>query len=85
MIWAGQLPHGIFPNELIAHKWVTDGPDIWSDTIQFNKDCHPSIAKGFVWDSTDVTNEVVACTTVLNKYKRDWKQGMWIRIPYGIR
>ena len=64
-----------FPNELIAHKWVTDGPDIWSDTIQFNKDCHPSIAKGFVWDSTDVTNEVVACTTVLNKYKKGLETG----------
>ena len=55
--------------------WVTDGPDIWSDTIQFNKDCHPSIAKGFVWDSTDVTNEVVACTTVLNKYKKGLETG----------
>lgn len=59
-----------FPNELIAHKWVTDGATIWEDTIQFNKDCHPSQAKGFVWDSTDVTNEVVACTTVKNKYEK---------------
>jgi putative aldouronate transport system substrate-binding protein len=64
-----------FPNELIAHKWVTDGPDIWEDTIAFNKDCHPSVAKGFVWDSTDVTNEVVACTTVLNKYKKGLETG----------
>lgn len=64
-----------FPNELIAHKWVTDGPDIWADTIQFNKDCQPSTAKGFVWDSMDVTNEVVACTTVLNKYKKGLETG----------
>lgn len=57
-----------FPNELIAYKWITDGADIWDDTIKFNKECHPSQAKGFVWDSTDVTNEIVACTTVMNKY-----------------
>lgn len=64
-----------FPNELIAHKWVTDGADIWEDTIQFNKDCHPSQAKGFVWDSTDVTNEIVACTTVKNKYTKGLSTG----------
>ena len=64
-----------FPNELIAHKWVTDGADIWEDTIRFNKDCHPSQAKGFVWDSTDVTNEVVACTTVKNKYEKGLNTG----------
>lgn len=64
-----------FPNELIAHKWVTDGPDIWDETVQFNKECHPSVAKGFVWDSTDVANEVVACTTVLNKYKKGLDTG----------
>ena len=64
-----------FPNELIAHKWVTDGPDIWEETIAFNKDCYPSIAKGFVWDSTEVINEVVACTTVLNKYKKGLETG----------
>ena len=64
-----------FPNELIAHKWVTDGADIWEDTIRFNKDCHPSQAKGFVWDSTDVTNEVVACMTVKNKYLKGLNTG----------
>lgn len=64
-----------FPNELIAYKWVTDGKDIWDETIQFNKDCHPSQAKGFVWDSTDVTNEIVACTTVMNKYRAGLNSG----------
>ncbi len=64
-----------FPNELIAHKWVTAGPDIWKDTIQFNKDCHPSQAKGFVWDSTSVINEIVACTTVRDKYKKGLETG----------
>lgn len=64
-----------FPNELIAHKWVTDGANIWADTIQFNKDCHPSQAKGFVWDSSNVANEIVACTTVLNKYKKGLDSG----------
>ena len=64
-----------WPNELIAYKWVTDGADIWDETIQFNQDCHPSPAKGFVWDSSGVTNEIVACTTVLNKYKKGLDTG----------
>ena len=59
-----------FPNELIAHKWITDGADIWDETRAFNEACHPSQAKGFVWDSSNVTNEIVACTTVKNKYKK---------------
>ena len=44
-------------------------------TIQFNKDCHPSQAKGFVWDSTSVINEIVACTTVRDKYKKGLETG----------
>jgi putative aldouronate transport system substrate-binding protein len=64
-----------FPNELIAHKWVTDGANIWADTIAFNKNCHPSQAKGFVWDSSSVANEIVACTTVLSKYKKGLDTG----------
>lgn len=64
-----------FPNELIAHKWVTDGADIWDETIQFNKECHPSQAKGFVWDSTSVTNEIVACATVRDKYRKGLDTG----------
>lgn len=63
------------PNELIAYKWVDDGKDIWDETIQFNKDCHPSPLKGFIWDSSNVTNEIVACTTVLNKYKKGLTAG----------
>lgn len=64
-----------FPNELIAYKWVTDGASIWDDTIEFNKNCHPSQAKGFVWDSTNVINEIVACTTVRDKYKKGLETG----------
>ena len=64
------LLYGDFPNELIAHKWITDGADIWDETRAFNEACHPSQAKGFVWDSSNVTNEIVACTTVKNKYKK---------------
>ena len=58
-----------FPNELISYKWVTDGPTIWDDPIEFNKNAHPSQAKGFFWDSTPVVNEVTACNAVLDKYR----------------
>lgn len=63
------------PNELIAYKWETDGADIWDQTKQFNENCHKSPAMGFVWDSTPVTNEIVACTTVIQKYKKGLDTG----------
>lgn len=64
-----------WPNELISYKWVTDGADIWEETIQFNQDSHQSQAKGFVWDNSNVMNEIVACTTVRDKYKKGLDTG----------
>ncbi len=63
------------PNELIAYKWETDGPDIWDETIKFNAEAHQSPAKGFIWDSSSVVDEIVACTTVREKYNRGLVSG----------
>lgn len=59
----------MWPNELISHKWSSDGASIWDDTITFNENAVQSPAKGFAWDSTPVANEIVACNTVLAKYR----------------
>lgn len=59
----------MWPNELISYKWITDGADIWEDTIKFNENAIQSPAKGFTWDSSVAENEIVACNTVLEKYR----------------
>lgn len=65
----------MWPNELISYKWATDGATIWDDTVQFNKDAVQSPAKGFAWDSSSVNNEIVACNTVLEKYRNGLDTG----------
>ncbi len=65
----------MWPNELISYKWVTDGATIWDETVQFNKEAVQSPAKGFTWDSSSVENEIVACNTVLEKYRNGLDTG----------
>jgi len=65
----------MWPNELISYKWVTDGPTIWDETIEFNKNAVQSPAKGFVWDSTQLQNELAACNAVIEKYKNGLDTG----------
>lgn len=57
-----------WPNELISYTWTMDDPNVWTDTIAFNKSAINSKGKGFMWDSTAVLSEVAACTNVKAKY-----------------
>lgn len=59
----------IWPNELISDPWEADGPDIWTQTDDFNKAAHLSCAFGFIWNNADVLNEITACNNVTAKYK----------------
>ena len=56
-------------NELISTPWAADGPDIWTETIAFNKAAQNSVAKGFMWDNSNVLNEITACNNVTAKYQ----------------
>jgi putative aldouronate transport system substrate-binding protein len=64
-----------WPNELIAYKWVSDGADIWNETIRSNEEAVQSPAKGFNFDSSSVENETVACTAILEKYRNGLNTG----------
>lgn len=64
-----------WPNELIAYKWISDGADIWEETIRFNEEAIQSPAKGFTFDSSQVENETVACSAVLEKYRNGLNTG----------
>lgn len=59
----------IWPNELISIPWEADGPDIWTQTKEFNESAKLSRAFGFMWDNSDVLNEITACNNVTAKYK----------------
>ncbi len=55
-------------NELITTPWKADGPNIWKDTIKFNETATPSVAKGFMWNNSNVLNEITACNNATAKY-----------------
>lgn len=59
----------VWPNELITIPWEVDGADIWKQTEEFNNNAKLSKAFGFVWDNSDVLNEITACNNVTAKYK----------------
>ncbi len=58
-----------WPNEQITYVWEGDDPDVWEQLGEFNKNAQPSPAKGFVWDNSEVLNEVTACNNVVEKYR----------------
>lgn len=59
------------PNQFIGNIWGTALPtDYWDATKDFNNESQKSAAFGFTFDSTSVTNEMTACTNVVNKYHK---------------
>lgn len=60
----------IAPNQFIGHIWNGSAPDYWEQTRDFNNNALKSVAFGFTYDSANVTNEVTACTNVVNKYHK---------------
>ena len=54
---------------MITIPWEVDGADIWKQTEEFNNNAKLSKAFGFVWDNSDVLNEITACNNVTAKYK----------------
>lgn len=70
---SGNIPYGFtiwsWPNELIVHTWKDDPTDVWQQVEHFNREAHPSPARGFVWDNTEVLGEVSACNAILDQYR----------------
>lgn len=56
------------PNQFIGNVWEGSAADVWEQQRAFNNDATKSVAFGFTYDSSDVTNEVAACTNVVAKY-----------------
>jgi putative aldouronate transport system substrate-binding protein len=58
-----------FGNQLQGYVFNGNPPTIWKDMADFNRRALKSRALGFIFDPMPVTNEIVACQNVLNRYR----------------
>lgn len=58
----------IWPNTYIGGEWTTSTIGLGEQMTEFNNSAKRSIALGFVFDDTNVVNEVTACTNVVQQY-----------------
>ena len=57
-----------WPNICITYPWTPDPADVYDRWLASNDTCEKSPALGFTFDSSVVSDEVAACTTVVDKY-----------------
>lgn len=62
-------------NMLIGYTWKGNDPTLHQQMIDFNNSAKRSKALGFVYDSTNVENELTACTNVATRYTRGLQSG----------
>lgn len=56
-------------NAAIGYAWETDPENVWETYLTFNESAIKSPLYGFVFDSSNVRNEVTAITNVMSKYR----------------
>ncbi len=59
---------GTLPNSLIIPTQNYQMKDLAERIEQLNKEAEPSLALGFVFDSSEVTNQITACANVIAQY-----------------
>jgi putative aldouronate transport system substrate-binding protein len=57
-----------FGNQLCTYVWQGDSPDLYKRLDEFNKSAKISKATGFIFDSSEVKNEIASCMNVKNQY-----------------
>lgn len=60
-----------YPNQFAGHAWDGNPADIWEQYETYNTSTPPSMAFGFSFDSTAVTDEIAQLTTVYDRYAKD--------------
>ena len=58
-----------WPNITITRPWAPDPADVYEGWLQSNETCLRSEAMGFVFDPTDVSDEITACTALCDQYE----------------
>lgn len=56
------------PNQFAGHLWEGNDEDLYQQYEDFKNNAHVSKAYGFCFDSTNVTDQVIACQAVLSEY-----------------
>lgn len=63
-------------NMLISYVWNGGNPTVWDEMAEYNKTAVRSKALGFVFDPTNIQNEMTACTNVYEKYAPGLERGV---------
>ena len=64
-----------YPNQFAGHPWEGNDVDVWEQYEEYNAGLLRSKAYGFTYDSTPVSNELAACTSVYDQYDNDLNFG----------
>lgn len=56
------------PNQFAGHLWEGNDADLYDQYKAFRDNAHKSKAYGFCFDSSSVTDQIIACKTVTDKY-----------------
>ncbi|OCT11859.1 ABC transporter substrate-binding protein [Paenibacillus pectinilyticus] len=62
-------------NQFLSYVFKGDSPDIWKETMEFNKSAKKSKALGFSFDADPVKTEITAVTNVTNQYQKGIETG----------
>lgn len=62
-------------NGSIAYTWATDDADLWDQLVKFNESGRKSAIYGFVYDNSNISNEITALSNVISKYKSILESG----------
>ncbi|MEK0312531.1 ABC transporter substrate-binding protein [Cohnella sp. 56] len=65
----------MFGNQMNTYLWTNEDPNKWEKFKEFNDSSVKSPALGFVWDSTNVKNEVAADTNVRSEFEAALQTG----------
>ena len=57
-----------WPNVMLCKTWYYEPKDVYTKMLEKNKTCKKSLALGFTFDSTNVANQITACTNVVAQY-----------------
>ena len=65
----------MFGNQFLNYVWPNQLPDIWEQTMQYNKNAAKSKALGFTFDATPVKTEIGAVNNVKQQFKGGLETG----------
>ena len=66
--WTGMGATYSLPNVSKCPAWYYQPDDMWDQMMKTNEEAKPSLALGFVFDSTPVADQITACSNVCAQY-----------------